>query len=200
MFACPRPLEVGSSAANQSWELSRHCLMRPRCLEKSTSLAVRSMRCSWNLARAAARDASAGLLTPDKHSLKQPASTAHDISTMAQSFSCTDFSLLPCGHPASQDARRQKALNPPKRRALLSRAVIPCSDAALRACCLRHRIELPTCLMSADSESWGWSQRWSPASKMAMLVLRSACGVVGCAASPTSTMRPYTHCFSGSRS
>ena len=33
-----------------------------------------------------------------------------------------------------------------------------------------------------------------------MLVLREACGVVQCAASPTSTTRPHTHCCRGSLS
>ncbi len=42
--------------------------------------------------------------------------------------------------------------------------------------------------------------RAAPASVIAMLVLLSAWGVVGCAASPTSTMRPWMRCCSGSLS
>ena len=40
----------------------------------------------------------------------------------------------------------------------------------------------------------------APASAMAMLVDRSPCGVVGCAASPISATCPQTHCCRGSRS
>ena len=40
----------------------------------------------------------------------------------------------------------------------------------------------------------------APASHIAILVLRSACGVVGCAASPTKTTLPNTNDGKGSRS